>query len=993
MTPGEDALRDELANSPSPNSGEERQTDFDDPDTKSAWKRTFEKNTYFFYNDEDNELEKNLKARSESGRKRGTDDLPKNVGNGKFPVALIEPTIDGLGDWRQNVPPNYGPYPNIDAKSGFTKQDTYPDEISKKNFKEEKLKFETQPIGERIKTKKLYFNNFEDYAGKQFLHLLDYFSDQKNGLGKIREIPTDTYTQEEENGVKVRKTVPADTSKIHLGSFIKTFDDNEDPTYLGYDIKIKQEESPLFNGTVQSFINQFSGYGNSEIAARAELYEKFKEQFLRFLKTDIDSNSPRFNGGNGAKTYYLKKIGGLDKLVEAIDSDKGESQFVKYGEDFITLSFNEDVSQNLGYLASLYKALSWSRFRGKLILPPNILRFDAEIEITEVRKFNRVIKDVTNNNLEFIADKFSKYVYTLYECQFFFPSLPHGESLDMSDVKEITEYEIKFNYKFATLKFSKLTYDTGLADNPVFSEFNIDNAVTVPTAVQTKNTNNAEIENGSINPKPKTVEPKPSGGVDTETQAKKDPPAPQEGSELEQTRQADAKRKLLPATPTAGLTDTTNTSVTGGSIGGTITEQISKSSIQTALKGTLSKISPNLAAAASRLEQIDLATTFPQVKGFAQGILGGEIAKVAGEFISKPNDFLTKKLNDVASSIISPLTKGFNLNIVGGQIGGALGSIAGNVTDLVKGSSLSSVTSRLNDVFSATVAPKVKGFAQGILGGELAKTSGIFESLGKPETLLNKLSDVASSVISPSKKGFNLNIIGGQIAGALGDIGGNVSNLLKGASLSKITSKLTDVFSATVAPQSKGFIQNLLGGELVKSSGIFKQLPKANEIVSRLSDVASSTIAPLTKNFNLGMIGKSLSGSGQLTKSLLSPEITKKFEQVTNSLINPKNKGFSLDIVGGLLGGGGDSSLPGSSSKKSSAKNALNETKNNIINSGISTISKSLTSQASLLNKTLGNILNQKGPVPNAIKSQLNERNLNKTINFVGKSLKSFFTK
>ena len=577
MTPGEDALRDELANNPSPNrnSGEERQPDFDDPDKKSAWQRTFERNTYFFYNEEDNELEKNLKKRAESGKKRGVDDLPKNVNGNKFPLGLVEPTVDGLGDWRQNLPPNYGPYPNMDAKSGFTKQDTYPSEISKKNFNPNNLKTETQPVIERIKTRKIYYNNFEDYAGKQFIHLLDYFSDQK-GLGKLREIPTDTYVEVEENGVKYRKTVPVNTKDIYLGSFIKTFDDNEDPTYLGYDFKIKQLESPLFNGTVQSFINQFSAYGNTEIEARREIYEKFKEQFYRFLRTDVPA-TPKFNGGDGVKTYYLKKIAGLDKLVEAIDSDKGESQFVKYGEDFITLSFNEDVSQNLGYLASLYKALSWSRIHGKLILPPNILRFDVEIEITEVRKFHRVIKNVQDNKLEFIADKFSKYVYTLYECQFFFPSLPHGDTIDMSDVKEITEYEMKFNYKFSTLKFSKLNYENLGGSGAIFSEYNIDNALPVPGKILSKNTNNARVEDGSIKPEPKTVEPKPSGSVEIDTQIKKDPPPVEEGTELEETKKAEETKKLDTPPPTAGVTDTTNTPVEAPAGGGTLTEQLSKS--------------------------------------------------------------------------------------------------------------------------------------------------------------------------------------------------------------------------------------------------------------------------------------------------------------------------------------------------------------------------------------------------------------------------------
>lgn len=259
------------------------------------------------------------------------------------------------------------------------------------------------------------------------------------------------------------------TPDPYLGSFVATSGDNEDPTMLGYDIMIDYTTSPLFNGAVEDFINQFPN--TAEISSRLQTITDFKTQFYKFFKTTAPNSSLSAlsadpNVALEPKAYYFKKIQGLDRLTESNTSDDVKKSFVDYGVDYIKIQLNEDVTQNMGYLASLYKALSWSRINGKQVIPANLLRFNLILTITEIRNYNRVIKN-TQSELNVIADLISRYEYSLYECQLFFPNLPHGENLDLSAPAAVDFYEFQFNYKFSTMRFVK--FDPKAIDSKNFS--------------------------------------------------------------------------------------------------------------------------------------------------------------------------------------------------------------------------------------------------------------------------------------------------------------------------------------------------------------------------------------------------------------------------------------------------------------------------------------------------------------------------------------------
>ena len=307
--------------------------------------------------------------------------------------------------------------------------------------------------------------------------------------------------------------IDIDASNIYLTTYKSTNFNNEDPVSFGYDIIINYATSPLFNGGIEDFIDKFSSYG--EIKSRKDVVSQFKSQFFKFFKVDSSSSIKDSNGNSAIqpnefgtkyvpRTYYLKKLSGLDNLTESINSDKPK-QFIDYGNDYLTLTLNEDVTINMGYLASLYKILSWSRINGKKMFPDNILRFDMQIVVTEARKYNKVNKNnkSTQASIDNYADVISRYRYNIYECQFFFEKMSHDDTIDMSALDISQGFDIKINYKYATVNFEWLNnYDF---NNNTVSQNNedgrsfLDNSEVDLTTINPGNTNNFAIDSsGSI---------------------------------------------------------------------------------------------------------------------------------------------------------------------------------------------------------------------------------------------------------------------------------------------------------------------------------------------------------------------------------------------------------------------------------------------------------------------------------------------------------------
>ncbi len=255
--------------------------------------------------------------------------------------------------------------------------------------------------------------------------------------------------------------------------------ENNDPVMFGFDIIIDAVSSPLLNGSVLDFINQYSSI--NEIAARKVVYEDFKNQFTKFFRTkgtvrinneallaggisrtttnpaNLDANQSIFWPGKKAYMgYYLKKISGLELLSE---SNKGDAfkYLPEYRKDMITLEFFEDVSLSLGTLAHLYKLLYWSKPNGKVMIPENLLRFNCDIVISECRSFLRTRKDVASGNLQLVKDNLSRHVFQLRDCQFWFDKsvVPNDVDLGGQGPQVFDTHNVSFDFKYVAERFEK----------------------------------------------------------------------------------------------------------------------------------------------------------------------------------------------------------------------------------------------------------------------------------------------------------------------------------------------------------------------------------------------------------------------------------------------------------------------------------------------------------------------------------------------------------
>lgn len=268
------------------------------------------------------------------------------------------------------------------------------------------------------------------------------------------------------------------SSTARLANFQSTPFENNDPVMFGFEIIVDAVNSPLLNGSIIDFINNYSGI--NEVAARRQVYEDFKQQFIKFFRTSgtvriSDLQVPTISkmGVNSANQdgqinifwpgkkaylgYYIKKVNGLNLLVE---SNKGDAMkyFVDYKKDMISLDFLEDVSLSVGTLAHLYKLLYWSKPNGKNIIPENLLRFNCDIIISECRNFQRTRKAAEGGNLEIVKDNLSRYIYSLRECQFYFDKMPHDDAVEVggSNGPQIFDnYGVSFDFKYSYHKFER----------------------------------------------------------------------------------------------------------------------------------------------------------------------------------------------------------------------------------------------------------------------------------------------------------------------------------------------------------------------------------------------------------------------------------------------------------------------------------------------------------------------------------------------------------
>lgn len=394
--------------------------------------------------------------------------LDKNIGRGK----INEYSWNDGNAWIGHLMNSHleSDYYNEFSKN-FTSLDT-----KQKLEESTRDKTEKEPYSARD-----YYLRFNDQNTDYFRHGLhiDGYSNLKSGKNE-------------------RESWNGSGDSFRLASYTNTPYENNDPVVYGFEIVIDAFSSPLLNGSVEDFISQFSYV--SEIASRAIVVDDFKRQFSKIFRTKGSVNKATYSGEDvlinkqregqamasnttgllstyaetetktnlyrpGKKAYmgyYLSKVDGLGKLIESNTSD-AKKFLTDYGKDTIKLTFTEDVSATMGTLAHLYKLLYWSKPNGKGLIPENLLRFNCDIIVSECRNFNRVRKATKTGDLEIVKDNVSRYIYSLRECQFYFNTMPHEDSIDMGNIKAYGDgaaaFEVNFDYKYSHMKFEKWVPD------------------------------------------------------------------------------------------------------------------------------------------------------------------------------------------------------------------------------------------------------------------------------------------------------------------------------------------------------------------------------------------------------------------------------------------------------------------------------------------------------------------------------------------------------
>jgi hypothetical protein len=238
-----------------------------------------------------------------------------------------------------------------------------------------------------------------------------------------------------------------------LQDFLFNIYEYQDPTYLGYDLMLITDESPLFNfdasnnlGEPSTALKFIQKYGEiSEIANRELLLSTFLNQLTKMFAATPDSQ----NQYKSDKKFYIEDISGLDKLSNKI---------VKYGEDILELTLNEDVSLRTQYLMELYKNLIYDYKNKREMIPENTLRFNMVIKISDIRDFKveNPNYDINKKREEFVklipnaGETF--FMYKLYDCNFIFENVTHEGNIAMGgwqtfNTSNMNNTKIKIKYK------------------------------------------------------------------------------------------------------------------------------------------------------------------------------------------------------------------------------------------------------------------------------------------------------------------------------------------------------------------------------------------------------------------------------------------------------------------------------------------------------------------------------------------------------------------
>jgi len=254
--------------------------------------------------------------------------------------------------------------------------------------------------------------------------------------------------------------------------------DIDDPTYLGFTLFF-DPTSPLFNGTIKNtedpkdplekIINTVEG-SQSAIGYLEKIGESNRADYLRAFSQgirEINANRP----------YYWQTIAGLDEAWKSLAS-MGPDPYVgsKDGEG-ITIACLEAVDLKITALFNLYKMAVYDSAYKRFVLPRNLMYFDVDVQVGEIRQFKRTINllaivaggsflnganksaaNVVGNNASFVKFRFSDCLWIPEESGKVFDSVSNAGG-------EVASTSIKWSYSNVIIDAQFAGYDKTLLDS------------------------------------------------------------------------------------------------------------------------------------------------------------------------------------------------------------------------------------------------------------------------------------------------------------------------------------------------------------------------------------------------------------------------------------------------------------------------------------------------------------------------------------------------
>lgn len=247
--------------------------------------------------------------------------------------------------------------------------------------------------------------------------------------------------------------------------------DIDDPTYLGFTL-LFDVTSPLFNGAIggTSVSGNTVESSQSAVGYLEKVGESSRAGYLRAFIQGIREI-------NATRPYYWQTIAGLDEAWKSLAS-MGPDPYVgsKEGEG-IAIACLEAVDLKITALFNLYKMAVYDSAYKRFVLPRNLMYFDVDVEVGEVRQFKRTINllaavsggkflnganttaaDVVGNNASFVKFRFSDCLWVPEESGKVFDSVSNMGG-------EVASTSIKWSYSNVIIDSQFAGYDQSLLDS------------------------------------------------------------------------------------------------------------------------------------------------------------------------------------------------------------------------------------------------------------------------------------------------------------------------------------------------------------------------------------------------------------------------------------------------------------------------------------------------------------------------------------------------